>query len=531
MKAIFGFAAIRLFFFTLLLTIADLLVVAYLHDNYNKEQHDLSLRAILVENTCNHIIQIDEELTQTIRMYALHGEETWKSRYNEYYAQIDTIFLKARTLTYKEDLSIYNQLFVINEEIGGIEKEIIKAVQKAQFVEAQSILEGKVYAQAKQKYFRIAQEFIKHLRLQQEELVHLHFQKERWLTISLLVPIPILLVVWVYVLRFIQRHLETEKKLQLNVEQQEMAYRLTTNEMRMQNENIRKQTEQMDSILKTNNKKLHETSQQLRQAYAKLAESEKMAGIGLMTASISHEIKNPVNFIYGGIESLKDYFKSILAILKKYQEADKDNLEAALDEIKVYSIEHRLNEMIDDLPEIINDISVGAERISEIITGLNNFARQDSELKMCDIHQGIDTTLVILKGKIKEKSVEIHKNFDANLPLIECFSGKTNQIFMNLIANAVQAIDRKGTVTITTRRYDTDFIQISVRDTGKGMDRSTQKRIFEPFFTTKSAGEGTGLGLSIVNQIIEQHKGSIDLDSEEGKGTEFVITLPILQKL
>jgi hypothetical protein len=187
-----------------------------------------------------------------------------------------------------------------------------------------------------------------------------------------------------------------------------------------------------------------------------------------------------------------------------------------------------------EIDQLLGGISEGASRTAEIVKGLRIFSRLDEDdLKKADINEGINSTLIITNNMLNN-TIQVHKNF-ANMPLIECYPGKLNQVFLNMISNAVYAIRKKfgesegGILSITTNA-DENHVYITIGDNGTGMDENTKKRLFEPFFTTKDVGEGTGLGMSIAYNTINKHHGQININSELGKGTEFIITLPIIQK-
>lgn len=301
-----------------------------------------------------------------------------------------------------------------------------------------------------------------------------------------------------------------------------------------QKEQVEKNKEELEHALRD----LTLTHHQLQKAQTQLVDSEKMASLGQLTAGIAHEINNPINFVGSNISPLKRDFEDIEAVFKMVealensQDLNKD-VAAILNIIK----DRDITFLFEEVDMLLNGIEEGANRTKEIVLGLRTFSRMDEDdFKDADIHQGLDSTLTLLGNKLKNR-IEVHKDY-GNLPTIQCLPGKINQVFMNILTNAIQAIESEGAIYIKTAFEDgsaskdpfkrpVDKVNISIRDTGKGMDMATAKRIFEPFFTTKPVGEGTGLGLSITYGIIEQHKGSIQVESEPGKGTTFVIKLPV----
>jgi hypothetical protein len=273
----------------------------------------------------------------------------------------------------------------------------------------------------------------------------------------------------------------------------------------------------------------------LKNAQAKLVDSEKMSSLGQLTAGIAHEINNPVNFITSNIKPLDRDIKDMLQIIGKYSEIkDAEGLEDKLKDIEAFKQEVDFDFLIEEVELLVKTIDDGAQRTSEIVKGLRNFSRVDEQdLKRGDIHTGLDSTLMLLRNKLD--NINVTKNY-GELPEIDCYMGKLNQVFMNIIGNGIHAmkanrkVHPKGELVLTTTEVG-DNIQISIKDNGTGMDEETKNKIFEPFFTTKAVGQGTGLGLSIVFSIIyESHNGKIEVNSVKGEGSEFVITLPKVQQ-
>jgi len=297
-------------------------------------------------------------------------------------------------------------------------------------------------------------------------------------------------------------------------------------------ENVAKRTteiSQQNEKLNRQKKELGQALENLRQSQNKLIQAEKMASLGQLVAGIAHEINNPVNFISAGVDSLSTNIEEIRQVLDIYHEITPSNVEDKIIEIEELKEKVEYNEAIGEITRLINSIKNGTKRTTDIVKGLRTFSRMDEDvIKTADIHEGLDTTLILLHSKYKNR-IEIIRNY-GNIPQIECFPSQLNQVFMNILANAVDSIVDKGTIIISTS-INNEIIQISIKDTGRGIDENLQEKIFEPFFTTKEVGKGTGLGLSISHGIIEKHKGSIDFKSEVGKGSEFIISLPLKQKM
>ncbi|MDN5201727.1 tetratricopeptide repeat protein [Fulvivirgaceae bacterium BMA10] len=276
--------------------------------------------------------------------------------------------------------------------------------------------------------------------------------------------------------------------------------------------------------------KLEKTLKDLKATQAQLVQSEKMASLGQLTAGIAHEINNPINFVYAGIDGLRASVEVLMEILNKYEEIeDFTGIEKVLDTLnEIHQLKSDLyfNETKSSINDLISAIKDGAQRTAEIVDGLRNFSRtNETELKTVNIHKGIESSLVLLNNKINEHDIRIIKKFDEELPEINCYPGQLNQVFMNLLSNAIEAIDQKGRIEIKTENLEND-IKISIMDNGCGMSEAIIEKIFDPFFTTKDLGKGTGLGLAISFGIIKKHKGKFDIVSKEGKGSTFIIYIP-----
>ncbi|ESA32702.1 integral membrane sensor signal transduction histidine kinase [Leptolyngbya sp. Heron Island J] len=282
----------------------------------------------------------------------------------------------------------------------------------------------------------------------------------------------------------------------------------------------------LDVRVKHRTKKLSNTLKELKDTQAQLIQSEKMSSLGQMIAGIAHEINNPISFVQGNIDPLKEYFQDLLELIKTYQAEYPEPTTAIIQKQEEIDFDFLLT----DLDKLLGSMNLGAERVHEIVQSLRNFSRLDeATVKDVDIHEGLDSTLLILNHRIKHEVTVVKKYGD--LPLVRCFPAQLNQVFTNIIVNALDAMfdadyDRKK-LKIITRMLNEHQVQIIICDNGPGIPREIRRKIFDPFFTTKPVGKGTGLGLGICFRIIQQHQGKIRVRSKIGKGTEFIITLPI----
>jgi signal transduction histidine kinase len=289
----------------------------------------------------------------------------------------------------------------------------------------------------------------------------------------------------------------------------------------------KKEIETINEELTRQKDELQKTLEDLKQAQTQLVQSEKMASLGQLVAGIAHEINNPVNFISAGVDSLATNLEEIRQVIEIYHKVNESNVAEKLKEIEDLKQKVEYKEAIREINKLIESIKNGTIRTTEIVKGLRTFSRLDEDiLKTADIHEGIDSTLILLRNKYKNR-IEIVKNYGV-LPQVECYPGQLNQVFMNILSNAVDAISEKGKITICTS-IEGNYVHISIKDSGHGIPESLKDKIFDPFFTTKGVGKGTGLGLSISQGIIEKHNGSIEVKSKPGEGTEFIIVIPVEQ--
>lgn len=288
--------------------------------------------------------------------------------------------------------------------------------------------------------------------------------------------------------------------------------------------------------IEAKNKKLENALKRLEETQAHMLQSEKMASIGQLAAGVAHEINNPTGFVSSNLKTLSDYQDDIAELIDKYHgligQLDTiggshtlpDEIRESVESIKGYEKDIDVDFLLEDIVDLIGDCREGTDRIKKIVIDLKDFAHPGEEVvQSTDINSGLDSTLNVVNNEIKYKAA-VHKDF-GEIPHVKGVPQQLNQVFMNILVNAAQAIEKKGDIHIKTRLADQN-VKITISDTGCGISEENLKKIFDPFFTTKDIGKGTGLGMNIAYNIIEKHNGTIEVRSEVGKGTTFTISLP-----
>ncbi|MGB3654104.1 MAG: ATP-binding protein [Rivularia sp. (in: cyanobacteria)] len=482
-----------------------------------------------LQTLSNEIVYLDEVLTMSARMNAATGDRMWEKRYRQFEPKLDTVIKKSIKLAPK----VYSsenakKTDAANIKLVQMEYQSFDLVNNGKKSAAQRLLLSKEYQTEKQKY----NDGVKNINVAISEQVDNKIIKYRNQLLfasvfSILILIP-LIAAWLIVLRLLNEYLK----------QRQMAQ----TELQKTNQKLEKTVQERTQELTDKTHKIEETLQELQDTQIQLIHTEKMSGLGQLVGGVAHEINNPVTFIDGNITHAKQYTQDLLTLVELYQTHFPDPPVEILDELEAVELDF----LKEDIFKIYESMEVGTERICNIVLSLRNFSRLDeADFKLVDIHEGIDSTLMILQNRLNSKTnssvIAIAKKY-SQLPLVECYPAQLNQALVNILLNAIDALEREinnqnnqnnqnfiPQIRICTELLDGDRIIIKVADNGSGITEEIKDKIFDPFFTTKPIGDGTGLGLSIAYKIISKHNGKLSFTSIIGQETEFVIEIPIVQ--
>ncbi len=485
-----------------------------------------------LQRLSGEIIHLDEVLTMSARMAATTGDLKWEDRYRQFESKLDARIKKAISLAPETYDSHTFQTNAANTKLVEIENQAFDLIRKGKSEEALSLLFSPTYQNQKQVYAEGMKQTTDALKERiQSSLNSYNLGLSRYLFFSF-ISLGILILAWLMVLILVNQYINYRR----NIERELRAAKL---EQEQSNSKLR----DSEMALRYKAKVLGNTLEELQQTQLQMIQNEKMSSLGHLVAGIAHEINNPINFIHGNLQHVEEYTHNLLSFIKLYQKHYPDPGSEIEDEAE----ELELDFIREDLPKVLSSMHMGTDRIRQIVLSLRNFSRTDeADFKAVDVHEGIDSTLLILQHRVKAKcerpDIQIIKEY-GDLPLVKCYAGQLNQAFMNILSNAIDAIeeaikarqdnpeieDNTGEIKINTSVIDSaELIKITIEDNGIGMSEKTRRKIFTPFFTTKPVGQGTGMGMPIsYNIIVEKHGGKLDCQSTVNKGTKFIIQIPI----
>ncbi len=515
---------------TVILTIFLFLPVIWMAEQEYKQFDYLIQHEIPLNSLTEKIIYLDEVLTMSAKMYANTGEVKWKERYELFGSELDLEVNKFRTLAQHHFLSeSVETIDAANQKLVKMEEQSFALVEQAKKSEAQALLSSVQYETEKIKLGASIETSKYHiLKELQEDITS--YRKQIFFSISFsIISLILLIPLWIIVLCLLQNYLK--------------ARQIAQYALKKANQELELRVEQRTQELSDKNIQLKQTVKELQQTQTQLIHAEKMSSLGQMVAGIAHEINNPLNFISGNLKHTQTFIQDLFKLIDIYQQhysTPPEVIQTAIENIDLDFVRQ-------DFTQIIGSMMQGVNRIQGIVKSLRTFSRLDeAELKEVDIHESIDSTLLMLQYRLQSNhnqcEICLVKEY-AVLPLVECYSSELNQVILNILSNAIDALEeqrlqcmieqnntRTSNLCIRTEVISNSWIGIHIIDNGTGIDESIKHKIFDPFFTTKTVGKGTGLGLSVSYQIItNRHSGKLYC-TKIGQGTEIVIEIPVTQK-
>ncbi|WP_240519004.1 ATP-binding protein [Leptolyngbya sp. BC1307] len=476
------------------------------------------------------ISHYDEVLTMSARMAAATGDLSWKDRYDTYEPLLTEAIEQAIELAPDTYALHARQINDANLKLVDMENDAFDFVNQNQPDRAIDILFSQDYQAQKEIYGNGIQQWSEGLSTKISTSLDSYGKGLAWSSLFSMVSFWILTAAWVTLLTLVNRYIHRRKVAETGLRQ--AKYQLEVNHQVLQ---------QSEATLQQKAATLERTLKALQAAQVQIVQGEKMSSLGQLVAGVAHEINNPVNFIHANLNPISEYTNSLLTLVSAYQTQYPEPCSAIEAEIEAADVDF----IKVDLPKIIGSMRVGTQRIRQIVLSLRNFSRSDEQgLKSVDIHEGLENTLLILQHRLAEKADQLAITLErkyGTLPTVECYPGQLNQVFMNLLANAIDAIEAaaqkhqnsyQGHITLRTSSFtqeDIDWVEIAIADTGIGIPNEIQTRIFDTFYTTKPVGKGTGMGLSISHAIItKNHHGTLSCKSIAGEGSEFIIQIPVI---
>ncbi|MBE9060850.1 two-component sensor histidine kinase [cf. Phormidesmis sp. LEGE 11477] len=474
------------------------------------------------------ISHYDEILTMSARMAAATGDLSWKDRYDTYEPLLTEAIDYAIELapnTYAVHAAKINDA---NLKLVEMENEAFDFVGQGNTERAMGVLFSDYYQSQKEVYGNGIQQWSEGLSAKVSANLDRYGKGLARSSLFSMVSFWILLIAWIALLLLVNQYIRRRKAAETGLRQAKHQIEVSHRALQLSKSDLQQKATTLERTLK-----------ELKEAQMHMVQSEKMSSLGQLVAGVAHEINNPVNFLSANLVPIHEYADSLLTLVSAYQTRYPEpgpDIEAAIKEADIDFIKA-------DLPKIVRSMWVGSERIQQIVLSLRNFSRSDEEgLKLADIHEGLENTLLILQHRLVETTsqpaITVERNY-GDLPSVECYPGLLNQVFMNLLANAVDAIeeaaqarknDYQGRISLHTSsliREGCDWVEISIADNGFGIPDEIRSRIFDMFYTTKPVGKGTGMGLSIsYSIIIKKHGGDLSCRSISGEGSEFVVAIP-----